>query len=248
MLITNLIIGAAVFIFFVLIYGYLTGKGKPSNERSAIQSLGCSIMTIFNSNLKDTAHAVRSARVMKEEALQEVNRAIDNLKKSFKEGQTNMRIALKKLQDEILPTLKDQPGTLEAKARRFKKKYEESVSAGHPIEAHKQNALKSLQHKAKAMENIKRAEKNIEKLQVAIETAKADYDGNIMDLEMIKTELESMVDIPQIELNQSLNRITSLQNELSQRMNEDSIRLEVEQELSAEPSYSADMETEFNNL
>lgn len=182
--------------------------------------------------------------------MQEVNDAIRNLKQSYQDGQTNMRVALKKLKEEILPNLKDQPGKLEGKARKAKKDYQASVDKGTPIEAYKQNALKYLQLKNKAVTNIKRTEDNITRLSTAIETSKAQYDGNITDLEMIKSELESMVDIPQIELNNSLNRIQSLQNELSSRMNVDAIRAEVQSEVREEETatYSADLDAEFNNL
>lgn len=201
-------------------------------------------------NVDDLNNSIRTATVLKDEALQEVNRAISNLKSTYTKNQTDMRVALKKLQEQVLPNLKDQPGTLEGKARKAKKDYQSSVEKGTPIEAHKQNAIKYLQLKNKAMVNIKRTENNITKLQVAIETSKAQYDGNIVDLEMIKSELESMVEIPQIELNNSLARIASLQNELNDRMNIDSIAAEVQSEMRNEESsiYNADLDNEFNNL
>jgi hypothetical protein len=59
-----------------------------------------------------------------------------------------------------------------------------------------------------------------------------------------------MVDIPQIELNNSLARIQSLQNELTERMNIDAIRAEVQTEMRDEETavYSADLDAEFANL
>lgn len=215
-----------------------------------MEKIACSLFSIFRRNVDEAANSLRSARVMRDEAMQEVNDAIRNLKQSYAEGQTNMKVALKKLQEEILPNLKDQPGKLEGRARKAKKDYQASVDKGTPIEAYKQNALKYLQLKNKAVNNIKRTEDNITRLSVAIETSKAQYDGNITDLEMIKSELESMVDIPQIELNNSLNRIQSLQNELTNRMNVDAIRAEVQSEIREEETaaYSADLDAEFNNL
>lgn len=67
---------------------------------------------------------------------------------------------------------------------------------------------------------------------------------------MIKSELESMVDIPQIELNNSLARIQSLQSELTDRMNVDAIQAEVQSEMRDEETAtcSADLDAEFNNL
>lgn len=215
-----------------------------------MEKIACSLFSIFRRNVDEAANSLRSARVMRDEAMQEVNDAIRNLKQSYAEGQTNMKVALKKLQEETLPNLKDQPGKLEGRARKAKKDYQASVDKGTPIEAYKQNALKYLQLKNKAVNNIKRTEDNITRLSVAIETSKAQYDGNITDLEMIKSELESMVDIPQIELNNSLNRIQSLQNELTNRMNVDAIRAEVQSEVREEETatYSADLDAEFNNL
>ena len=238
-------------VLFLLLWAkYFVGKNKPSQERSSMEKIACSLFSIFRRNVDEAANSLRSARVMRDEAMQEVNDAIRNLKQSYAEGQTNMKVTLKKLQEEILPNLKDQPGKLEGRARKAKKDYQASVDKGTPIEAYKQNALKYLQLKNKAVNNIKRTEDNITRLSVAIETSKAQYDDNITDLEMIKSELESMVDIPQIELNNSLNRIQSLQNELTNRMNVDAIRAEVQSEMREEESatYSADLDAEFNNL
>ena len=243
-----ILISIIVVIFLFLCIKYYIGKNKPSQERSSFEKIACTIFSIFRRNVDDAASSIRTARVMKDEALQEVNDAIKNLKKSYQEGQVNMKITLKKLQEEILPKLKDQPGKLEGKARKAKNDYQASVDKGHAIEDYKQNAIKYLQLKNKALANIKRTEENITKVSVAIETSKARYDGNIVDLEMIKSELESMIDIPQFELNNSLNRIQSLQNELTERMNIDAIQAEVQDEMREEINYSADVESEFNNL
>ena len=163
----------------------------------------------------------------------------------------SLKTAQKHLEEGTLPKLKDQPGKLEGKARKAKKDYEDSVSKGTPIEAYKVNAKKYIQMKLTAAENIKKSEKLLEKLTVAIETAKAEYDGNITELEMIKVELESQVDIPQLELNESLGRIRSLQSELSTRMNQDRIRAEVDSEINShdsQSSFSADIDAEFDKL
>ena len=249
-MISTIIFGAIGLLLVVLLFKFFTGKGKPSDQRTSFEKLACSLFSIFMKNIDDLNNSIRTATVLKDEALQEVNRAISNLKSTYTKNQTDMRVALKKLQEQVLPNLKDQPGTLEGKARKAKKDYQASVEKGTPIEAHKQNAIKYLQLKNKAMVNIKRTENNITKLQVAIETSKAQYDGNIVDLEMIKSELESMVEIPQIELNNSLARIASLQNELNDRMNIDSIAAEVQSEMRNEESsiYNADLDNEFNNL
>ena len=249
-MISTIIFGAIGLLLVVLLFKFFTGKGKPSDQRTSFEKLACSLFSIFMKNVDDLNNSIRTATVLKDEALQEVNRAISNLKSTYTKNQTDMRVALKKLQEQVLPNLKDQPGMLEGKARKAKKDYQASAEKGTPIEAHKQNAIKYLQLKNKAMVNIKRTENNITKLQVAIETSKAQYDGNIVDLEMIKSELESMVEIPQIELNNSLARIASLQNELNDRMNIDSIAAEVQSEMRNEESsiYNADLDNEFNNL
>lgn len=243
----TVICGIILVICIIMLVKYFIGKDKPSSERSGLEKIACALFCIFKKNTEDVARSIRSPRIMREEALQEVNNAILNLKNSYQEGQTNMRVALKRLQENILPNLKDQPGTLEGKARKAKKDYQVSVEKGTPIEAYKQNALKYLQLKNKAINNIKRTEDNITRLTTAIETSKAQYDGNITDLEMIKSELESMIDIPQIELNNSLDRIQSLQNELTEHMNVDTIQQEVQNEMRVN-NYSSDLDEEFNTL
>lgn len=248
----SLIVVLAILVLVVLKFKHLTGKSKPAESRSALEKIACSIFVKARQQAEEAASSIRTARVMKAEALQEVNDALTNLQNSYKESRISLKTALKQLEEVTIPKLKDTPGKLEAKARQSKKKYEESVEKGTPIEAHKTNAKKFLQMKAKALEDIKRAEKTKEKLSVIIETAQATYEGQKVDLEMIKADLESQVDIPQIELSESLTRIRSLQSELATRMNQDNIRAEVNNEITNEESsdaaYSADIEDEFNKL
>lgn len=250
-MVTTVILVLVLIVVLFLLFKYLTGRKKPSDQRSAWEKIACSLFVISRKNVEDAANNLRTARVMKTEALQEVDDAMSSLQSSYKENMISLKTALKQMSEVTLPKLKDQPGKLEAKARKAKKDYQASVDKGSPIEAHKNNAKRYLQLKNEALENIKKSEKLKEKLEVTIETSKAEYEGKMIDLEMIKSNLECMVDIPQIELNQSLGRIRSLQNELSNRMNQDQIRAEVESEVSREDnssSYSSDVEDEFNNL
>lgn len=114
-------------ILLILVFKYFTGKSKPSQNRSSMEKIACSLFSIFRRNVDDAANSLRSARVMRDEAMQEVSDAIRNLKSSYQQGQTNMRVALRKLKEEILPNLRDQPGKLEGKARKAKKDYQASV-------------------------------------------------------------------------------------------------------------------------
>lgn len=249
----TVILSVAVILVLLLLFKYFTGKSKPSESRSALERIACSIFVIFRSNTEDAARSIRSARVMKAEALQEVNDALSNLQSSYRDNRIALKTALKQLDETTIPKLRDMPGKLEAKARKAKKDYLESVEKGNPIEAYKMNAKKFLQHKAKAVEDIKRAEKMKTKLNVTIDTAQATYEGQKMDLEMIKSDLECVVDIPQIELSESLSRIRSLQSELTSRMNQDNIRAEVNNEMMSEVSsesaeYSSNIDDEFDKL
>lgn len=229
----------------ILLWNFMTGKGKPSDRRTSMEKIACALFSIFRMKVRDVEHGIRTARVMKEEAMQEVDDAIRRLKTSYQEGQMRMRIAKKKLTEEILPNLMDKPGTYEGKARKAKKDFERTG-----VEAYKNNAMKYLQYKNKAVVNIDRCKQNIQKLETTIETSKATYDGNIADLEMIKSELETMIDIPQVELNQSLERIRSLQGELTTAMNDAAIRAEVQDEMNNQETavYSANIDQEFDNL
>ena len=250
-MLTTIILVILLILVLILLFKGWVGKKKPSEQRTSMEKLACSLFSIGRGHVEDAATSLRTARVMKREALQEIDDAIRNLNSGFKENMISLKTALKTLTEENLPKLRDLPGSLEAKARKAKKDYEVSVSKGTPIETHKNNAKKYLSLKSKAMEDIKRSEKMAEKLEITIETSKAEYDSKMTDLQMIKINLESMVDIPQIELNQSLERIRSLQGELTTRMSQDQIRSEVESELSnsnSESSYSADIDAEFDKL
>lgn len=249
-MIANIITGASILVALTLFTAYFTGKNKPSKERSVLQKIACAIGTIFKGHLKESADALYSMKVLKEEAMQEVDNAIRNLRTSYKDGQVDMKVTLKKLNEVIYPNLKDMPGKLEAKARQAKATFESSVEQGSPIEAYKKNALKYLQLKVRAESNIEKVENNISKLQVAIETSKAQYDCNLVDLEMIKSELECMVEIPQFELNQSLERIKSLQEELSEKMNIEQIKAEVSEDMKEDlqSTVPVDLESMYNKL
>lgn len=247
-MLVKLIIGVVVVIFLILLVKYFTGKGKPSNQRTTLEKLACTIFSIFKGHVKDATNTIRTATVMKQEAMQELDEAVRKLEESYAKGQTEMRTALKNLQDDVLPNLKDKPGMLEGKARNNKKLYQESVNKGTPIEAYKQNAIRFIQMKLKASENIKRTEKNIEKLKVAIDTGKAQYEGQKVEFDLMKSELAAMVEIPRAELDSSLNRIDSLRGEITQKLNKDNIQAEVSEEMRNETNYSADAEEEFNNL
>lgn len=249
--IINLVVVLAILFFVFLIFKKFTGKSKPAEQRSAWEKIACSIFVIGRRNVEDAAQSLRTARVMKDEALQEVNDAINNLKKNYRDNLVILKTSYKDLEENKLPRMKDQPGLLEGKARRAKKQYMDSVEKGNPIEAYKSNAKRFLQMKESAIANISKSEKMLEKLDVAINTSQAEYEGNITELEMIRLELQSQVDIPQLELNQSLTRIRSLQDELTSRMSQDRIRVEVDNEINGHgenQAFSSDIDDEFDKL
>jgi uncharacterized protein YrzB (UPF0473 family) len=69
-------------------------------------------------------------------------------------------------------------------------------------------------------------------------------------IEMIKSNLECVVSIPQLQVRESVNRINSIQRELTTRMNEDTIRADVEREIQSEQNIvtNSDLENEFERL
>lgn len=232
---------------------YLTGKGKPSEKRSALENISVSLFTIWRKNTEDVARSVRTASVIKTEALQEVNDALASLNESYISNMINLKSTRKRLIERTLPELRNKPKVLEEKAREAKAKYEKSVEAGNPIDAHKQTAYKYLGYIKELKSNIEKSEKTLEKLNVTIETEEANYKGRRVDLEMMKVNLECMVEIPQLELNNSLNKIRSLKTEIEDRINEDSIRSEVEREMRGDSvnhvnMTDAELEDEFNRL
>lgn len=222
---------AVVLIAGFLLFKYFTGKSKKVEQRSAMESIACSVFTIWRKNTEDAAKSIRTVRVIRDEALQEVNDAIRSLNDTYLQNMTSLRTTRKTLEETTIPNLRNLPGNLEAKAKESKKKYLESVESGHPIEAYKQTSYKYLNHKKQALLNIEKAEKTLEKISITIETESANYHGRMADLEMIKVNIECTVDIPQVELNSSLSKIRSLQDEITSRMDEGIIRAEVENEM-----------------
>lgn len=247
----GIIIVVVILVFLVLYLQYRVGKTKPSDQRTSFQSIACTVFTVFHKNVNDTARAMRSPEIMKEEAMQEVNTALRKLEESYKQGRINLKVAKKKLDEEVLPKLKDEPGKLEGKARQAKDKYEKSKkSEGGVIEQYKQNAIRFLQMKQQALDNIEKAKKQSIKLQTVLDTSEAQYDSDKAELEMIKSNLECVVSIPQLQVRESVNRINSIQRELTTRMNEDTIRADVEREIQSEQNTvtNSDLENEFERL
>lgn len=242
-----LFISITVGLIVVLLFLYLKGKNKPSSQRSALEKIVCSLFSIFRTNLEETADAIRTPMVLKNEAMQEVEDALKKLEDTYKKGQLEMRSALKTLKEITLPNAKEQPGINNAKAKSYKNKYQESIDKGTPIIAYKETAIKALKAKELALANIAKIEKNIQKLEVAIEVSKAEYDGKKIELNIIKSDLVAMTEIPQMELTNSINKINSLKSELEAKMDRQAIEREVEEELRNE-SHSFDMEDQFNNL
>ena len=79
-MISTIIFGAIGLLLVVLLFKFFTGKGKPSDQRTSFEKLACSLFSIFMKNVDDLNNSIRTATVLKDEALQEVNRAISNLK------------------------------------------------------------------------------------------------------------------------------------------------------------------------
>lgn len=216
-----------VLLLVVLIFKYFTGKGKPYAERDGLQKIACGLFSIFRSNVEEAATAINTAPVLKEQALHEIDDALKDLNTSFANSQVAAKKELKKLNEDLIPHFSDLPGTLEGKARTYKQKYQASVEKGSPIEEYKKNAIQALQYKLKAISNVEKLKAQAEKLSVNIETAQARYEGDKMDLEMLRADIVSRVDIPQIELQNRITRITSLRDELVDRLDTAEITREV---------------------
>lgn len=252
MIISTFISWTVVAIFLivvVLLFKFLTGKGKPSDQRSGLEKIACSMFSIFRSNVNDVANSIRTPKVLKEEAMQEIDDALKRLKDSYVNGKVQMKTQLKKMQTEILPTLRDVPGKVTAQAENWAKKYKKSVDDGRPNEVFKQTASTFLKQKVQALKNITTVEKSIENLEVAIETAEAEFQSNKIELEMMKNNLLAMPEILRADLDTSLSRISSLTSEITTKLDADRIRHEVETEMRANDSeVSTEVDAEFNNL
>lgn len=249
-MITSIVIGVLVLVLLILAVKYMTGRSKPSDQRGSLESIACSIATIFRRNTNEVARSIRTPQVMKDEAMQEVDDAIQNLEQSYKSSKVQLKLTLKNLEEKLLPKLKDDPGRMEQKARAAKKKWEESkASEGGEIAKFKENAIKFLDMKKKAIDRITQVEKTITKIKVALDTSEAQYDMDRTELQMIKADLECVVSVPQIQLQESINKIKSIQDELTSRVDEDNIRAEVDAELRNESTVvTTDYESEFENL
>ena len=246
----TLIVTVVLLVIIYMFIKYKTGKSKTSDQRSSMEQLACSFGTMFRKNAREAARASRTPQIMKEEAMQEVDDALRALENSYKESRFQLKLVLKNLKETQLPKLKDDPGKLEGKARMAKKKWEESKSSeGGEIVKYKENAIRFLDMKKTATERIKQVEKTITKIEVALDTSEAKYDMDRTELQMVKADLECVVSIPQLQVQESLNKIKSIQNELTTRMNEETIRAEVNAEINNEtPVSTEDLESEFNNL
>lgn len=48
-------------ILLILVFKYFTGKSKPSQNRSSMEKIACSLFSIFRRNVDDAANSLRSA-------------------------------------------------------------------------------------------------------------------------------------------------------------------------------------------
>lgn len=243
---------AIVLVVIMFLIKVKSASNKRPQERTSFEQLLCSIFVLGKKNVDEASRTVRTASVMREEGLQKLREARRQLEESFRTNLSNLKLAIQKLKDS-LPGIKDQPGKYEGKARLYKKESLEAEAQGKSeISAKKKDmAKKMLSKKKKAFDRIVRTEKLIEKLETDLEMAKINYDEKKTDIDEIEAELQSMIEIPESVLNNNLNVIRGIQTELNDRIREDRVRSEVDQELSdsgLESASSSEFDDEFDKL
>lgn len=240
---------AILIIALVLLWKFFTGKGKNSDQRSGLEKIACSLFSIFRTNIDDAANSLRTTKVLRDEAMQEIEDAIAKLKQSYKESKVAMSLQLKQMQEKELPMLNDEPGKITANAETWTKKYKKSVDEGHPIEAYKRAACTFFQQKQQAILNIEKMKKSIINLEAAIGTAEAEYAIDKSELEMMKNNILANPEIIRADVTTAISRIESLTTELTDKLDAQRIRAEVDREFrQSDEVTSASAENDFNNL
>lgn len=243
-----------VVIAVVLYFKYKIAKNKPVENRSSVERILTGVGVSINKNLNETAEAIRTPEIAKEEGIQRCKEAIKNLDNDFKAELAS----LIKRRDDLkaqLPTMRKKPGSLLGKAQTNKNKMEQAEKNGKTELAaqYKRNAITFLDLKKKALERIKKSEKFLEEIDTAIQSSQANYELKKYTLDDLLAEFETMnTTISAFKYNQSIEIIQSLRRETADKLR--SVNAEIEassivndNKLGNEVNES-EFEEEFNKL
>lgn len=168
-------------------------------------------------------------RGQKDAAILEIQKAAKELKEKYFNLIVPIKVAYEQLIKITIPELAVVPITLLTQAENNKKSYTESVIAGSPIEAYKNNAIKMLKLKLSAENNLKKLEETKTKLEYIIKTNEAEFKNRLLELDITKTELEATFNLPEITLSSTIGNINEIKSNISEILHKLEINKEVDQ-------------------
>ena len=210
-----------ILLICIIIGGFLymkfkSAKNKRPEERSAVESIMVSASVKGRKNMEETADAIRTVEISKEEGIQKTRDAINQLDLEFKKQIKELMLSQSNL-SRNLSELKEQPAKMEGRAKASKKKMQEAMDAGKSetvIALHKKNAIMYLDMKSKVQERIVKVEKILEEIEANLEITQATYENRKVILQDMLQEFKSFTGaISAAKFNDSINIIKSLKEE-----------------------------------
>lgn len=264
----NVIIIALVLLVLIVVLktkATIASKKQPES-RSGFESILVSLFVIHRKNVEETAAAIRTPEISREEGLQKCKDALEDLKNSFERELIAINQSRTNLRDKILPDLKKKPGSYNAMAIKYKKMYQEQIEKADAPNAinpeklkalanrYKEQCIRYLSFREKAFSRIEKAEESLQNIEITIEDTKISYDEKRATLEDLQQDLQLMIGtISTAKFNDNIALIQSIKAETADKLHAENARIEAQnwiqsQEDSSNDIVEADFTDAFNKL
>lgn len=163
-----------------------------------------------------------SLREQKDQTILEIQKATKELKEKYFNIIVPIKVAYEQLVKITIPELSKLPDKLIKQAKEYKKLYQ-----NENIEAYKTNAIKMLQLHQEAVNNLNRIQETKNKLEYTIKSNEAEFKSRIFELDIAKTELETTINLPEVNFIDAVGNINEIKTGISKILH----NLEIDREV-----------------
>lgn len=163
-----------------------------------------------------------SLREQKDQTILEIQKATKELKEKYFNIIVPIKVAYEQLVKITIPELSKLPDKLIKQAKEYKKLYQ-----NENIEAYKTNAIKMLQLHQEAVNNLNRIQETKNKLEYTIKSNEAEFKSRIFELDIAKTELETTINLPEVNFIDTVGNINEIKTGISKILH----NLEIDREV-----------------
>lgn len=161
-------------------------------------------------------------REQKDQTILEIQKATKELKEKYFNIIVPIKVAYEQLVKITIPELSKLPDKLIKQAKEYKKLYQ-----NENIEAYKTNAIKMLQLHQEAVNNLNRIQETKNKLEYTIKSNEAEFKSRIFELDIAKTELETTINLPEVNFIDTVGNINEIKTGISKILH----NLEIDREV-----------------